>query len=86
MKGEVWRLISFAILPPTLRPLLLVFILFFMVFMGEMLERMWGSFRLTLYVLAGVVGIVAGSFFAPRSPITYARTAPGGTWVPISIV
>jgi hypothetical protein len=27
---------------------------------------------------------VAGSFFAPRSPITYARTAPCGTWVPRS--
>ena len=28
----------------------------------------------------------AGSFLAPRSPITYARTAPWGTWVPTSTV
>jgi hypothetical protein len=64
MNGEVWRLVSFAILPATLSPLMMVFILFFMVFLGEILERLWGSFRLTLYVFGGIAGIVAGAFFA----------------------
>ena len=64
LQGEVWRLVSFTILPPAYSPLLLVFALFFMMFMGEILESAWGSFRLTLYIAGGVLGIVAGAFLA----------------------
>ncbi len=65
LKGEVWRLVSFTIIPPTLRsPLMMFFVVIFTIFLGEMLERMWGSFRLTLYVFGGIVGVVAGAFLA----------------------
>jgi hypothetical protein len=64
LHGEVWRLVSWVILPPAGNPLIMVIVLFFMVFLGEMLESAWGSFRLTLYVLGGIVGFLAGAFFA----------------------
>jgi hypothetical protein len=64
MRGEVWRAVSFVILPPTLSALGMVFVVFFTIFLGDMLERLWGSFRLTLYVIGGIVGILLGAFLA----------------------
>ena len=72
--GEVWRLVSFTILPPTLSLLLMVIMAFFTIFLGEILERMWGSFRLTLYVFGGIIGILVGSFLA------YYAVSPNGFW------
>ena len=36
--------------------------------------------------MASMSSAVAASFLAPRSPMTYARTAPWGIWVPTSTV
>ena len=38
----------------------------------------------TMAAIASMSAGVAGSLLAPRSPMTYARTAPWGTWVPTS--
>jgi hypothetical protein len=38
----------------------------------------------TIAAISSMSSGVAGSFLAPRSPITYARTAPCGTCVPTS--
>jgi len=64
LQGEIWRLVSWVILPPSMNPLFLLIVLFFTVFLGDMLESMWGSFRLTLYVIGGIVGFVAAAFLA----------------------
>ena len=64
LHGEVWRLVSWVIMPPARHPLILVIVLFFTMFLGEMLEGMWGSFRLTLYVLGGIISFVAASFLS----------------------
>ncbi|MGI9241575.1 MAG: hypothetical protein ACR2RV_12300 [Verrucomicrobiales bacterium] len=72
LSGEVWRLVSWAILPPSMNPLILLIVLFFTMFLGNMLESMWGSFRLTLYVFGGIIGFVAGAFLA------YATLGYGG--------
>lgn len=66
LQGEVWRLISFVALPPTLGSLIvMIFAVFFTIFLGNMLEEIWGSFRLTLYVIGGIIGTVLGSFVFP---------------------
>jgi len=61
-KGQVWRLFCFVFMPPA-RGLLLIIALMFMWFLGNILEAQWGSFRLTLYILGGVVGTAVGGFF-----------------------
>ena len=40
--------------------------------------------RSTIVDIATMSSAVGGSLAAPRSPITYARTAPWGTWAPTS--
>ncbi|MFT5107066.1 MAG: hypothetical protein ACI8XO_002774 [Verrucomicrobiales bacterium] len=64
LQGEVWRLASFVVIPPTLKVISMIFHVFFTIFLGDILERAWGSFRLTLYVAGGIVGIILGTFFA----------------------
>jgi membrane associated rhomboid family serine protease len=54
--GEVWRLITYIFVPRMAYPLFVVIALWFLWFIGDGLERAWGSFRLTLYFLVGMIG------------------------------
>jgi hypothetical protein len=59
--GEVWRLISFVFIP-SVKPgqefsVLWMFVyLNFLWMVGEGLEQAWGSFKLNLYYLVGIIG------------------------------
>src|SRR5438445_7304414 len=61
--GEVWRLVTYIFIPQTFSFLWIVFVLWFLWFIGDGLERAWGSFRLTLYFLVGMIGTKAAAFF-----------------------
>src|SRR5437870_12892809 len=61
--GEVWRLITYIFIPQATSPLWVLFALWFLWWVGEGLERAWGSLRLTLYFLVGMVGITVAAFF-----------------------
>jgi len=61
--GEVWRLLTYIFIPQTFSFLWILFVLWFLWFIGDGLERAWGSFRLTLYVLVGMIGTTAAAFF-----------------------
>src|SRR5437762_13058793 len=61
--GEVWRLITYIFIPQTQSPLWVIFALWFLWWVGEGVERAWGSFRLTLYFLVGMIGTTAAAFF-----------------------
>src|SRR5713101_2735121 len=54
--GEVWRLVTYIFIPQTFSFLWIVFVLWFLWFIGDGLERAWGPFRLTLYFLVGMIG------------------------------
>jgi hypothetical protein len=58
MKGEVWRLFTFALVPPSKNALSFFFFVYFMWWAGESLEQAWGAFRFTLYYLGSVLGAV----------------------------
>src|SRR5947199_1611377 len=60
--GELWRLVTYIFIPQT-PSLWVVLALWFLWFIGEGLERAWGSFRLTLYFLVGMIGTTAAAFF-----------------------
>src|SRR5438552_6165122 len=60
--GELWRLVTYIFIPQT-PSLWVVLALWFLWFIGEGLERAWGSFRLTLYFLLGMIGTTAAALF-----------------------
>jgi membrane associated rhomboid family serine protease len=62
-RGQVWRLVTYIFLPQTFSPLWLLLALWFLWFIGEGLERAWGSFRLTLYFVVGMIGTTIAAFF-----------------------
>lgn len=64
LSGEVWRLFSFIFIPPvgSTGIILMFFAVFFTIFLGSMLEEIWGSFKLTLYVIGGVLSVLISEF------------------------
>jgi hypothetical protein len=67
MAGEWWRLLSFALTPPFGNPILAIFALYLLYFMGGSLENQWGTLRYNLFVLIGYVMTIAAAFAFPDS-------------------
>jgi len=61
--GEIWRLVTYIFIPQTFSFLWIIFVLWFLWFIGEGLERAWGPFRFTLYFLVGMIGTTAAALF-----------------------
>lgn len=60
--GEFWRLITFLALPLSLSPIWVIFVLWFIYFILNLIESQWGAFKTTLYVLVSIVVTIAFSF------------------------
>jgi hypothetical protein len=63
--GEWWRLTSFALMPPASHWALVAFALYMVYFLGDTLEKEWGTLRLNLFLLTGWILTVAASWLAP---------------------
>lgn len=63
LQGQVWRLITFLFDPIWLGGVLGILNLVFYFWIGNSLTRVWGDFRMTLYVLLGLVGTWIGAYF-----------------------
>jgi len=69
LHGQLWRLVTYIFIPRGIGPpgsmqtLWLLLALWFLWFIGEGLERAWGSFRLTLYFVVGMIGTTIAAFF-----------------------
>lgn len=70
LRGQIWRIISWVLIPPTTNPISLLFLVLLYYSLGTALERTWGSFRYNVYVFSGIlftviaVFILYGVFFA----------------------
>ena len=65
LQGQVWRLISWIIIPPGtgLSDIIFMVFMFSLYYhLGNMLERIWGSFRYNLYIISGCVFTIIGAF------------------------
>ena len=62
MQGQVWRLLTWVLMPPGASSLLVIITLMFYFHVGRTLENAWGDFRYTLYIVSGIlftdVGVV----------------------------
>lgn len=64
LRGQVWRLVTWLLIAPGIRPSIFTIItLFFYYSIGTTLERTWGSFRYNVYIFFGIFMTVAGAFF-----------------------
>jgi membrane associated rhomboid family serine protease len=61
--GQVWRLITYIFIPTTNSPIWIIFVVLFLWFIGEGLERAWGAFRLNLFYFIGMIGTTIAAFF-----------------------
>ena len=61
--GQLWRVLSFLILPPAASPFFLLFSLYFFCLMGNGLESQWGTSKFTLFYTVGALGTIIGSLF-----------------------
>lgn len=55
LHGQVWRIVTFLIQPPSSSLLFFVIALYFYYLLGTSLERTWGAFRFNLYFFGGVL-------------------------------
>lgn len=59
LRGEVWRIFTFIIQPPTGSFLFIFFSLYLYYTIGKMLEYQWGAFKFNLYFFSGLILHVA---------------------------
>ena len=72
LQGQVWRAISFIFIPFSGGSILSVVLgIYFTWFIGTALEREWGDFRYTVYLLSGVLGTVLGCLLTGVTASTY---------------
>ena len=55
LNGEIWRLVTFIIQPPSTNIFFVIFTLYLYYMIGTELEYAWGIFRFNLYFLTGVL-------------------------------
>lgn len=65
LRGQLWRLVTWLIVPPSGSNLLFVLInLYFYYFIGTALENRWGVRRFLIYYVIGALANIAGAFVA----------------------
>ena len=63
-QGQVWRLFTYILIPPTKSFFFLLIEWYILYFMGEALEQHWGVFRFNMFVLIGIISMaLAGMIF-----------------------
>ncbi len=62
LRGEVWRIITWIIVPPGRLDIFTVIMLFFYFSIGRGLEQKWGAFLFNLYFFMGMLFTVIGAF------------------------
>ncbi|MBE5923506.1 MAG: hypothetical protein E7271_03425 [Lachnospiraceae bacterium] len=55
MHGQVYRLITWVVIPPSAVSVFVIITLMFYFYVGRTLENVWGDFRYTVYILSGII-------------------------------
>jgi hypothetical protein len=76
LRGEVWRIATFLLLPPSLSggllgPIITLLVLAFFYTMLTSLEAEWGALRLQIYYLIGVLGTLVAALLLGQATNTF---------------
>ena len=62
LQGQVWRLLSWVIIPPNDNIIFVIFMMLLYYSLGNTLESYWGAFRYNVYIFSGILFTVIGAF------------------------
>lgn len=62
LHGQIWRLVSWVLIPPSGLDIFTIIMLIFYYSLGTALERTWGEFRYNVYIFSGILFTVIGAF------------------------
>ena len=62
LHGQIWRIISWVLIPPTGSLFSLFFLVLLYYSLGTALERTWGTFRYNVYIFSGILFTAVGAF------------------------
>lgn len=62
LHGQIWRLITWVLIPPSDLGILTFIMLFFYYSLGTTLEKTWGTFRYNVYIFSGILFTIVGAF------------------------
>ena len=72
LSGQIWRIITFVFIPSYGGSILSAVLgIYFTWFIGTALEREWGDFRYTVYLLSGMLGTVLACLLTGVTASTY---------------
>ena len=71
LKGQVWRAITFLVIPHTSSILFAALELYFFWMLGTGLERQWGTFRFNVYFFLGAIGCIIAGFITGEASNTF---------------
>ena len=61
LKEQVWRLLSWVIIPPNDNIIFVIFMMLLYYSLGNTLESYWGAFRYNVYIFSGILFTVIGA-------------------------
>ena len=64
LHGQIWRLLTWIIIPPSRLSIFTVIMLLFYLSIGTSLERVWGDFQYNVYVIGGLLISVLAAFLS----------------------
>ncbi len=62
LRGQVWRLVTWVIIPPQELNIFTIIMLLFYFSIGTSLERIWGDARYNIYIFGGLLISIAAAF------------------------
>lgn len=62
LEGQVWRLVSWLLIPPTSFDFFTIIMLLFYYSISRTLDQVWGSFKFNVYIFSGIIFTILGSF------------------------
>lgn len=62
LHGQIWRIFTWLLIPPTSLDFFTIIMLFFYYSIGTTLERTWGTFRYNVYLFSGMLLTILAAF------------------------
>lgn len=63
LKGQIWRLVTWLLIPPENSNIFFVLIMLYLYYsLGNLLERIWGTYKYNVYIFSGILFTILGAF------------------------